>query len=363
MKFVTFISFLLLLNGCVSLGWLGKSDEQKKLEEGSSKATKIPSELDAPLFRDPMAIPEIQDFRGLSGTEIELGLPDPLATNFGVEQILIRRLGDSRWVFVDLPVATVWPRVLLFFEEKSFPLASVEVGEGRIETDWISGSSGDVESIFESFGNRNKGEIQGYSHEYSFNVLVETGVRTGSTELYVEERNRSRNDESLSVSWDGTSDLPALEAKMLSSLAYYIGERLAEGPSISLAAATRGASKVETISGENGTFLRYRLDFERTWATIGRALEDAEVKVTDLDRSAGVYYVSYSSLANSKVGFLKRLFNSEDEKKEGRPFLVTVSSESGQIIVNATPPSDSSPGPEDLVLRERLIKIIKEYST
>ena len=117
-------------------------------------------------------------------------------------------------------------------------------------------------------------------------MLVEAGVRSGSTELYVEERNRSRNDESLSASWDGESDDPALESKMLSALAYYIGERIAEGPSISLAAATRQASKVETISGESGTVLKYRLDFDRTWATIGRALEDAEVEVLDLDRSA-----------------------------------------------------------------------------
>ena len=362
MKQITFISLFLLLNGCGSLGWLGKSDEQKKLEEGSSKPTKIPSELDAPIFSDPMAIPKIKDFRGLSGSEIELGLPDPLATNSGVEQILIRRLGDSRWVFVDLPVATIWPRVLLFFEEKKLPLASVDVSEGRIETDWISGSSGDAERVFESFVNPDKDEIQTYLREYSFNLLVEAGVRSGSTELYVEERNRLLDDESSSVYWDGTSDLPALEAKMLSALAYYIGERIAEGPSISLAAGTRQASKVETILGENGTALRYRLDFDRTWATIGRALEDAEIEVIDLDRSAGVYYVSYSSLANSKVGFLKRLFNAEDEKKEGRPFLVTVSSESGQIIVNAAPTNDPS-GPEDLVLRERLIKIIKEYST
>ena len=362
MKQIFFISFILVLNGCGSLGWLGKSDEQKKLEEGSSKPTQIPSGLDAPLFSDPMAIPEIRDFRGLSGSEIELGLPDPLATNFGVEQILIRRLGDNRWVFVDLPVATVWPRVLLFFEEKKFPLASVEVSDGRIETDWVSGSSGVAESVFESFGNRDEDEAKAYLHEYSFNVLVEAGVRSGSTELYVEERNRLRNDESASVSWDGKSDLPELEAKMLSALAYYIGERLAEGPSISLAAATRQTSKVEMISGENGTILRYRLGFDRTWATIGRALEDADIEVIDLDRSAGVYYVSYASLANSKVGFLKRLFNAEDKKKEGRPFLVTVSSESGQMIVNAAPNNDSS-GPEDLVLRERLIKIIKEYST
>ena len=74
MKQITFIYFFLLLSGCGSLGWLGKSDEQKKLEEGSSKPTKIPSELDAPIFSDPMAIPKIKDFRGLSGSEIELGL-------------------------------------------------------------------------------------------------------------------------------------------------------------------------------------------------------------------------------------------------------------------------------------------------
>ena len=363
MRKTTLIFVLLFLSSCGSLGWLGKSDAQKKLEEGTSKPTKIPSELDAPIFNDPMAIPDIQDFRGLSGSEIELGLPDPLATNFGVEQILIRRLGDNRWVFVDLPVATVWPRVLIFFEEKNFPLTSVEVSGGRIETDWVVGSSGDAENIFESLGNLNRDEIQDSLYEYSFNVLVEAGVRSGSTELYVEERNRLRNDENLSPPWDGVSDDPALESKMLSALAYYIGERIAEGPSISLAAATRQASKVETISGESGTVLKYRLDFDRTWATIGRALEDAEVEVIDLDRSAGVYYVNYSSLANSKGGFLKRIFNSEGEKKEGRPFLVTVSSQSGQIIVNAAPSGESLPGPEDLVLRERLIKIIKEYST
>ena len=363
MRKITLISVLLFLSGCGSLGWLGKSDVQKKLEEGISKPTKIPSELDAPLFADPMAIPEIQDFRGLLGSEIELGLPDPLATNFGVEQILIRKLGDSRWVFIDLPVATVWPRVLLFFEEKNFSLTSVEVSEGRIETDWVVGSSGGAESIFESLGNFNEGEIQDSLNEYSFNVLVEAGVRSGSTELYVEERNRLLNDESPSTPWDGESDDPALESEMLSALAYFIGERIAEGPSISLAAATRQASKVETISGKNGTILKYRLDFDRTWATIGRALEDAEIEVVDLDRSAGVYYVNYSSLANAKSGFLKRIFNSDDEKKERKPFLVTVSSQSGQIIVNAAPSGESLPGPEDLVLRERLIKIIKEYST
>ena len=37
-----------------------------------------------------------------------------------------------------------------------------------------------------------------------------------------------RNDESLSTPWDGASDDPALESEMLSALAYYIGERIAE---------------------------------------------------------------------------------------------------------------------------------------
>ena len=84
------------------------------------------------------------------------------------------------------------------------------------------------------------------------------------------------------------------------------------------------------------------------------------------DPLAVTLVIAYNaSLMRIKHGGMEGVVSSPagDEKKEGRPFLVTVTSQSGQIIVNAAPSGESSSGPEDLVLRERLIKLIKEYST
>ena len=120
-RVVSVLLVTLLLSGCGWLGWFGKSEEQKRLETGSSAPTQVPEHLDQPRFVDAMPIPEVVDYRGLADQEVELRLPDALSTTFGVDQVVIRRLGDDRWVFLDLPVATIWPQVVLFWEEHHLP--------------------------------------------------------------------------------------------------------------------------------------------------------------------------------------------------------------------------------------------------
>jgi hypothetical protein len=80
-----------------SCSWLGAS-EDAYLQAGSVSRTKIPESLDEPIYDDAMAIPPIDDARGIAGQKLELGLPEALSTAFGVEQIVIKRIGDNRWV-------------------------------------------------------------------------------------------------------------------------------------------------------------------------------------------------------------------------------------------------------------------------
>ncbi|MDA0978969.1 MAG: outer membrane protein assembly factor BamC, partial [Proteobacteria bacterium] len=140
-------AMLLLLSSC---GWFGASEEQRLFETGSSAPSEIPPDLDQPNFVDAMPIPEIQDYRGLAGQEFEVGLPQPLSTSFGVEQIVIRRLGEDRWVFLDLPTATIWPQIVLFWEDNHLPVAELDPRNGMLETDWLVGASGNPDEIFES---------------------------------------------------------------------------------------------------------------------------------------------------------------------------------------------------------------------
>ena len=369
MRLLVCVLAISMLSGCGWFSFFGKSEEQKRLETGTTAPTRVPEHLDQPPFADPMPIPEVVDFRGLADQDVELRLPDALSTTFGVEQIVIRRLGDEQWVFLDLPVATIWPQVVLFWEENHLPVAQMAPRQGILETEWIVGTSGNPDEIYESISSGSAWEDQSMAYQYKFRVRLEPGVRNGSTELYVEEANRPLGGfDGSEVAWDGLSDNPELEGKMLSTLAYYLGDRMAQGPSVSLLAAGLQESKASLNAGPEGMVLRYRLNFDRAWATVGAALEDANVVVQDLDRTAAVYYVYYTSRHDPDPGFFGRLFGNEEEREAdtdpGHHFRVQLADAGEEILVTVdageTPVQDET---ESLILRERLLKLIKEYST
>ena len=55
----------------------------------------VPVGLDEPEFVDLMAIPAVNDSRGIAGQTADMGLPDALSTTFGIEQIVLRKLGEE----------------------------------------------------------------------------------------------------------------------------------------------------------------------------------------------------------------------------------------------------------------------------
>ena len=363
------MSGFLLLGGCSWLGWFGKSDEQRTLETGVSAPTEIPEGLNTPLFRDQMPIPEVIDYSGLADREVELRLPEPLSTTFGVEKIVIRKLGEARWVFLDLPTATVWPQVVLFWEENLFPISNLDPKTGTLETKWIIGSSGTPDEIYESLSKGSGWDSSSVARKYKFFVRVEPGVRASSTELYIKQIQRPLEEIEVDDATEpsGVSDNPELEGKMLATLAYYLGDRVAQGPSVSLLAAGLQESKVYLSAESEGMALKYKLDFDRAWATVGAALEDAKVTVEDLDRSAAIYYVYYSSRHNPNPGFFSRVFGGGDDKDDsgvGHRFIVQLRPEGKEVSVTVGTTGElASLNTDSLILKERLLKLIKEYST
>lgn len=66
----------------------------------------------------------------------------------------------------------------------------------------------------------------------------------------------------------------------------------------------------------NGTpILRLGADFPEAWAALGDALNKADIKVNDLNRSIGTYYIEYQAQSSNKEpGFWARLWGSDAEK-------------------------------------------------
>ncbi|MDA0978618.1 MAG: outer membrane protein assembly factor BamC, partial [Proteobacteria bacterium] len=202
------------------------------------------------------------------------------------------------------------------------------------------------------------------ARQYKFRVRLEPGVRSGSSELYVEQIERPLGVD-IEAEWVGKSVNPELEGKMLSAMAYYLGDRMAQGPTVSLLAAGLQESKAVLETGPDGMVLKYRLQFDRAWATVGAALEDARVDVKDLDRTAANYYVHYTAQHDPDPGFLRRVFSRDDgDQDPGHAFVVNLQPEGEDVLVTVAMEQETGLGTtESLILRERLLKLIKEYST
>ncbi len=147
---------------------------------------------------------------------------------------------------------------------------------------------------------------------------------------------------------------------MLSELAYFLGETIPQGFSISQGAMNISSSRIELLPDRIKPVLRLQLDFDRAWATVGKALGDASINIDDRDRTSANYYILYDATANQKAGFFSRLFTDEATLGEENKYQVHLEShEDGvHVIINKDQANLADP-----LVAERLLKIIKEHSS
>jgi len=371
---------IVLVSGFVQgCSWFGAT-EDAYLRAGSVERTKIPESLDQPIYDDAMAIPPINDARDISGQKLELGLPEPLSTAFGVEQIVIKRIGDNRWVFIDTPPAAVWPRIRRFWELKNLEVQTADPRRGIIESAWLASRAGDADQVYESLVSGVAWADPDASVQNKFRLTIEPGIRNGSCELYIEHKQVPlgapvRQD---TANWNGASDDELLENKLLSEMAYYLGENINQSITVSREAMNIRGKRAEIIPDKEKPILKYKLSFDRAWATVNDALENARISVDDLDRDSATFYVLYDDTAQGEPGFFSKLFASDDKKGKKKGFmgrlfasdkdpalavnryLVLLEEHEKEVFVTVKKDADT---PADPFIAERLLKIIKEYSS
>ncbi|MNN09566.1 Outer membrane protein assembly factor BamC [compost metagenome] len=71
--------------------------------------------------------------------------------------------------------------------------------------------------------------------------------------------------------------------------------------------------------GSGNPVLNVGSDLDRAWSSVGRALEQGEWRVEDINRSLGLYYINLAEKAekkDDKPGFFSSLFGSAPNKEE-----------------------------------------------
>ncbi len=279
------------------------------LEEQILPGLVLPEDLSKYEQDELFLIPEVRN-NDLPAEDFEVPRPAPLLNAGTGNTVRIQKLASDRWLLIDIPPSHLWQRVKNFLVENRIPLTREDAPQGLLETTWLQRVSEDAPKSRERYLYR-----------------IDQGVQRNSSEVHILQYELS-NAEDLPAEhdWPEESTNDEREEWMVRQLAEYLANTDGRGSVSLLAQGIGSASKVSLGRDEQGIpTITLELPFDRAWASIGQALNKAEFNVADLDRSKGLYYVSYQpELDKEKPGFFGRLFGSSADEGSAEDYLLTV---------------------------------------
>ena len=283
-----------VLSGCGMLdddGYL--RDRQNDYQLASEMPVLVvPEGADSDALGELYVVAEIPDTSLLLEETVGAPRPQPLSGNLLDEEVKIQSLGGKRWVLTNRPPSEVWPRIRNILNRNALPTAYADAAAGVLETVWLELKDDEV-----------------YKHRFQFRI--EPGVQIDSTEILIVHMRINKGD--TPGPWPLQSDDDERENAMANMLASALAGDESSGTVSLLAQLVGGDAKVETVTPKDASpYILLKLDYDRSWASVGYATGRDGFLLVDQDRSAGVFYVHYGDPEEEEPGFFVSLFTRDD---------------------------------------------------
>jgi outer membrane protein assembly factor BamC len=323
----------------------------------------VPSDLHTEKVADPYPIPRTPRQLNPEYYPAKPPRPDAIFASDNRDEVRIQRLGERAWLVIPEAPTTVWPKVKQFLAENGISVPSEMSEFGRIDTAWLDTSEESYRDIIRSViraAKESDGFLQGRDRLL---IRVEPGLREATSEIYVRHENDALGLPSIGVVDLNTiqSLIPAAEIDALSEIGAYIAAKVSEQTVSMVAQEITAQVKSSVERNEQGTpVLELRLDYDRAWATVGQALNRADVEVENLDQVEGVYYVRIPDevLTGEQKGWISGLLG---RGKDGYNLQLHVS-QAGEMVyhVNVT---DDQADPVDREFGQEVLIMLREFAS
>lgn len=301
------------LGGC---GWIWGDDGYFR-DRGSDYLTatqsppmQVPAGVNVRPLDPLLPVPERIETPNAS-TEFEVPRPQKLQVAAQASDFSLQRSEDRRWLVALRSPAQAWTSVRQYFADSGFEIAEERPQTGEFVTAWQTAASLDS-SLARHLGN---------SAETRVRVRVEPGVQRNTSEISLVTARRPVGS-GADVAFEARAANPSVDAALLDGLLTSLASGGEQGGPVSLLAerdydAPDRVALVEDGSGN--PILQLDTDLDRAWSSVGRALQAGDIRVDDINRSTGVYYVNLSEGAEQpeeQPGFFGRLFSSEPDEDD-----------------------------------------------
>ena len=264
-----------------------------------------------PLLPIPSNVPD-DNVKG----EFEVPRPQPLAVAASASDFSLQKSGDSRWVMAQRSPSEVWPVAMQFFQDNGFRIDEQRPQTGEFTTSWQRADelSAPIARHVGSSGLASDSETR-------LRVRIEPGVQRNTSEIYVVSANRPAGS-SANVDFGNRSVNTGLDAALVDEMLISMSRNAEKGGSVSLLAARDFDTPARVTLSEDGSgnpVLTLTEDLDRAWSGVGRALEQGEWRVEDINRTLGLYYINLAEKAekkDEKPGFFSSLFGGQPAKEE-----------------------------------------------
>jgi len=274
----------------------------------------------------------------------------------------VERDGDLRWLVVDRPPEQVFPRLVDFWTENGFTVASNNPSAGLIETDWAENRA----KIPESWLRQALGAVLESAWDSGEREKFRTRVErvNGHTEIYVSHRQmleKRVGSDGGQVQWQNGKEDPGLNAAMLARMMVYLGTDVDNARRlVQQAEASPQRPAVQQDVRAQGASLIVSESFDRAWRRVGVALDGGGFAVEDRDRSAGDYFVRYVDTDTGEKmeqpGFFSRMF-SGDKKAQAPQYRIHLVGNGEQTTVSVL---DANGSPDNSPTAQRLLSVLKD---
>jgi outer membrane protein assembly factor BamC len=274
----------------------------------------------------------------------------------------VERDGDLRWLVIDRPPEQLFPKVVDFWTETGFTVATNDPKSGLIETAWAENRA----KIPESWLRQALGMVLDSAYDSGEREKFRTRVERvdNHTEVYVSHQQmlekRIGGYNGSQVQWTHGKEDPGLNAAMLARMMVYLGTNVDQAKQL-VASAERSPQKpvVKDVT-TSGASLQISESFERAWRRVGLALDSGGFSVDDRDRSKGEFFVRYvdtdTGVQTEQQGFFGRLFHG-DKKAEAAQYRVKLAGVGEQTEVTVL---DTNGQRDNSATAQRLLSVLSD---
>lgn len=312
----------LIISSTSGCGWLWGEDGYFRdrgsdyLEAQQTAPMQIPAGVSETKRLDPLLpIPRNVADNTVKG-EYTVPRPQPLATTADASDFSLQKTGETRSVLAQRAPAEVWPLAHQYFEDNGFRIAEDRPQVGEFSTTWQR-----LDELSASVAKRLSASGTAADAETRVRVRIEPGVQRNTSEIYVVSVARPAGS-TAEVDFPSRTTNIALDAALTDDMLAALSSSAAQGASVSLLAARDYDTPNRVALSEDGSgnpVLNVGSDLDRAWSSVGRALNQGEWRVEDINRSLGLYYINLAERANTpenQPGFFGRMFGSKETKEE-----------------------------------------------